>query len=203
MLMIGINIFTYAIVGMKKFLFFIFLCFSLGLSAQLNILTDRIKGCAPLMVNFSTLPDTTVNWDFGNGEVSLDSHAYCVYKDTGTYSVICNITASINPTDADTAVIRVVECPDPDYIPNVFTPNDDGKNDFFEIPTDKTNPNSYLFSVYSRSGTLIYRSESPTVIWDGRSMSGQKMTAGIYFYTLSRVNGELLNDPKGIVYLYE
>lgn len=201
MLMLGLNIFTHAIPGMKKFLFMFFIFFTLGLSAQIKILSDVTTGCLPLEVNFWTIPDTTVIWDFENGDIRLEKTTSKDYNDPGTFQVICNIFESIDTADIDKIIINVFDCPDQDYIPNVFSPNDDGENDFFEVPTNKAS--SYEFSVFSRSGTLIYKSMSPTVIWDGRSLSGQEMTSGIYFYTLTGVNVELLNEIKGIVYLFK
>ena len=44
-------------------------------------------------------------------------------------------------------------------IPNVFSPNGDQVNDFFEVTTDGTTV--YEFSVFTRSGTRIYHSYSP------------------------------------------
>lgn len=86
-------------------------------------------------------------------------------------------------------------------VPNVFSPNEDNINDFFKVKTNGIN--IYSFSVYTRSGTLVYKTESPAIIWDGRSLSGQKMKNGIYFYIIRQVGAVPLNEVKGIVYLFE
>jgi len=96
--------------------------------------------------------------------------------------------------------IKVINCDSLMNIPNVFSPNNDDFNDFFIVDTN--GKSIYYFSVFSSSGTLIYKSESPSIIWDGRSMSGQEMGNGIYYYTISRKDNVFLNEVKGFVYLF-
>ncbi|WP_343673183.1 gliding motility-associated C-terminal domain-containing protein [Chitinophaga sp.] len=66
------------------------------------------------------------------------------------------------------------------YIPNVFTPNGDGRNDLFVIRGLENYPNSRL-SVFNllRGGVLVYRSENYDNTWDGRGAS-----PGLYSYVL-------------------
>lgn len=75
-------------------------------------------------------------------------------------------------------------------IPNVFTPNGDGKNDFFEVVGISRFPGSSL-NIFNRSGNEVYYSASYQNTWDG---SGQM--PGTYFYALN------LND-KGATRLYK
>ncbi|KAF5434997.1 C-terminal domain of CHU protein family protein [Candidatus Methanophagaceae archaeon] len=67
-------------------------------------------------------------------------------------------------------------------IPNVFTPNGDQVNDYFEVTTDGTT--LYEFSVFTRTGTRIYHSLSPRILWDGRSIDGKELKEGIYYYVI-------------------
>ena len=82
----------------------------------------------------------------------------------------------------------------PLIIPNVFTPNNDGVNDVFKI--ELKNASLANFSIYDRWGLLIKSDDiknHTTVLWDGRTTSGEPCTAGVYFYTLqyTDVNGEI------------
>ncbi len=73
----------------------------------------------------------------------------------------------------------------PLIIPNVFTPNNDGVNDTFKI--ELKNASLSNFSIYDRWGLLIKSDDVKnhnTVLWDGRTTSGELCTAGVYFYTL-------------------
>jgi gliding motility-associated-like protein len=68
------------------------------------------------------------------------------------------------------------------YIPNVFTPNGDGVNDFFTIVTNgKT---AYHFQIFTSSGQLVFEQTSRTLSWDGITSSGGKALTGTYFYIL-------------------
>uniref|UniRef100_UPI0035938DF9 gliding motility-associated C-terminal domain-containing protein n=1 Tax=Persicitalea sp. TaxID=3100273 RepID=UPI0035938DF9 len=71
----------------------------------------------------------------------------------------------------------------PQYaLPNVFTPNNDGKNDSFtplNCPEflDKTE-----FTVFNRWGVKVFETVDLAINWDGRSSAGQDLPAGQYFY---------------------
>ena len=73
-------------------------------------------------------------------------------------------------------------------MPNVFTPNNDGQNDYFII--EGTPGVTYYIHVYNRWGQQVYsppRSES--IRWDGRDGSGQSPAAGVYLARI-RSNGQ-------------
>ena len=112
-------------------------------------------------------------------------------NDVGTYTFIqrmdnCKITF-------DTVTVKVeVNCDTIVEIPNVFTPNEDGRNDAwrFEIK----NATDVKYSVYNRWGNLIKDSAiaSQTVVsWDGRTTAGEACSSGVYFYVLT------YTDAKG------
>jgi len=191
---------------MKQSIFFLFLLISVGLKAQVTFQADVTSGCNPLNVSFSIEPSsardtiTTIQWSFGSfASTPTDSSLIVTFDKAGDYDIICTINGSYVITK--NAYIHVLDCIDSLKVPNVFSPNDDNLNDYFSVKTNGIN--SYSFSVYTRSGTLVYKTESPTIIWDGRSLSGQKMKNGIYFYIIRQLDGEPLNEVKGTVYLYE
>jgi len=199
----GLNIFTDAFNRMKYI--FISFCFFITalLNAQVTIHADVTSGCYPLKVSFTLQPAnaldtiTSVSWDFGNGKTSVILSPEVTYDSTGIFTISCLINGTTTITSTD--LIRVAqECL---IVPNVFSPNEDNINDIFEVKTDGINV--YTFSVYTRSGTLIYKTESPSIQWDGRSFSGHKMRNGIYFYIIRQLESKPLNEVKGIVYLFE
>lgn len=63
-------------------------------------------------------------------------------------------------------------------IPNVFTPNGDGKNDVFEIPGLENYSNNQL-TVMNRWGAAVYDKKSYQNDWDGHGLN-----EGTYFYLL-------------------
>jgi len=66
--------------------------------------------------------------------------------------------------------------------PNVFTPNSDGKNDFFIPFPDPLFIKNIRFVVYSRWGNLVYNSNDETVNWNGQNDKGQDLSDGVYYY---------------------
>ena len=85
-------------------------------------------------------------------------------------------------------------------IPNVFTPNGDGTNDFFEVSTDGITV--YEFSVFTRTGTRIYHSLSPRIFWDGNSLDGEELKDGIYYYVIEEEGGTNPFETAGFMYLF-
>jgi len=85
-------------------------------------------------------------------------------------------------------------------IPNVFTPNGDQVNDYFEVETDGTTV--YEFSVFTRTGTRIYHSQSPRIFWDGSSLAGKELKEGIYYYVIEEQGGSNPFDNAGFMYLF-
>ena len=66
------------------------------------------------------------------------------------------------------------------FVPNAFTPDDDGINDELEIYPELYCARIYSFMVYDRYGARIYQSHSRTPKWDG----GYRIP-GVYFYRLN------------------
>jgi gliding motility-associated-like protein len=70
-----------------------------------------------------------------------------------------------------------------DYVPsNIFTPNGDGKNDFFEVPNLPSEFCSAVFSsirIFNRWGKEVYTSTSSSFRWDGLGVND-----GVYFYVI-------------------
>ena len=67
------------------------------------------------------------------------------------------------------------------YIPNAFTPNNDGKNDLFEIIT--TNIEIDRLLIFSRWGEPIFSTNSISGKWDGNFKDGS-CKSDVYYYTL-------------------
>lgn len=101
----------------------------------------------------------------------------------GTYAVripsaYCTIT--------DTVRVAVADCPG--MVPNVFTPNGDGKNDVFFIPNIELL--AWKLAVFNRWGQQVYQSNAYANDWNGSDLP-----AGLYYYLLQ--NSELKRELKG------
>ena len=67
-------------------------------------------------------------------------------------------------------------------LPNVFTPNGDGKNDTFVPLRCPRFVESISFVVYNRWGAKVYEITSSSLSWDGRSSDGAELPTGLYYY---------------------
>jgi gliding motility-associated-like protein len=72
----------------------------------------------------------------------------------------------------------------PEYIlPNVFTPNGDGRNDLF-VPFPVRAIDSVEFTVFNRWGGIVFQTTDPLIRWNGENtQSGEIVSDGTYFYT--------------------
>jgi gliding motility-associated-like protein len=134
------------------------------------------------LIHFINLSQNAVqwSWNFGDGEESIEESPYHVYPRPGKYNV-CLTVSSDKGCTADTCII--VDVVEGIVIPNVFTPNGDGKNDVFNI--EASGMVVFQLEIYNRWGALLFESESPSVKWDGRTMSGADASDGTYFYILT------------------
>lgn len=69
------------------------------------------------------------------------------------------------------------------YIPNAFTPNNDGTNDFFKVAPSALF-NNVSMQVYGRWGNMVYAARGNNIRWDGRH-KGAEQPAGVYIYFLT------------------
>lgn len=68
-------------------------------------------------------------------------------------------------------------------IPNVFTPNNDGTNDRFELSIEGYETG--VATIYNRWGQKIYEFNPLRGHWDGYTQAGVRVPEGVYFYTVS------------------
>mgnify|MGYP006266393649 CR=1 FL=1 len=69
-------------------------------------------------------------------------------------------------------------------MPNAFTPNGDGRNDFFNLVYRGGEPIIQDFRIYNRWGGLVYNNQTPEQGWDGQ-FRGEPQPAGVYIFQLT------------------
>lgn len=81
------------------------------------------------------------------------------------------------------------------FVPNIFSPNDDGYNDVFK--PRGTEPFEYEMRIYDRWGNLVFQSKELDKGWDG-TYKGTRMNSGVFVYYILAA-GEVIH--KGNVTL--
>lgn len=128
------------------------------------------------------------NWDFDNGNTSFVKtpapQKYPMLTFEKTYSIRL-IVGSSGCQDTAFQNIKVLKsC----YIavPNAFTPNSDGLNDYL-YPLNAFKADNLEFKVYNRLGQLVFSTKDWTQKWDG-TIKGEPQDSGIYVWTLKYTN---------------
>lgn len=101
-------------------------------------------------------------------------------------TTIYTVTISNNGCSlTDTVIVRILEfiCDEPNiYVPNAFTPNNDGENDvlfvrsFFDME-------SLIFRVYDRWGEKVFETNNKSIGWDG-TFRGRDCDPAVFVYYL-------------------
>jgi gliding motility-associated-like protein len=116
---------------------------------------------------------------------------------TTTYSVLASGMACITIDSITVKVFNSIA--EKTFVPNVFSPNGDGLNDYF-TPISKSNFVNYSLKIYNRWGELVYFSNNANDCWDGQQKNGQ-IEIGTYFYILNAKTECSSIDWKGDITL--
>jgi gliding motility-associated-like protein len=122
------------------------------------VLTPRITG-----------PPPTYRWQDGSEQSTF------ILEESGTYQVDIENECA---TASDAITVTIEECTCEVYLPNAFSPNDDGNNDTFR-PYTTCPITDYEIQIFDRWGGLRYTSNT---IEDG--WRGFEVNPGVYLYTL-------------------
>jgi gliding motility-associated-like protein len=100
-----------------------------------------------------------------------------------TYHV--RAATSIGCEAFDTIKIKVYQGPEL-YVPNAFTPNNDGLNDYLKVIAIGMKE-FHFFRIYNRYGELIFTTTDPVKGWDGR-IKGKLQQTGTYVWMAEAVD---------------
>lgn len=125
------------------------------------------------------------NWRFGNGGGSDLESPPMQYYQIGAQSFFDTVTLKVVDTAgcAD-SMSHILTVEDNCYIavPNAFSPNGDGINDYL-YPLDAYKAQDLRFLVFNRYGQLVFQTSDWTQKWDG-TQNGQPLPADVYVWTL-------------------
>ncbi len=174
------------------------------LSAPL-IRADSISN-ASIVFRWDAVPGATgyrISLDKGNTFVNLSGGATAVsQKISGLapnkeFTIIVKATGLYTCQTSDTSMLSATTLNpfgDGIYVPNAFTPNGDGINDYLQVYG--TAIASLRLVIYNQWGGQVFISTDPLKGWDG-TRNGQKAPAGMYTYSLEAVMQDGKRVTKG------
>jgi gliding motility-associated-like protein len=130
------------------------------------------------------------NWAFGDNagaQTQNTSHAFDQQGVLKVTLIVRDAAGCSDTTSRDYTISNSVA------VPNSFTPNGDGKNDFFVIKGLEAFPDSRIM-IFNRWGSEIYSSNGYVNNWEAANHPD-----GVYFYILELSNGEKLKGDVTIV----
>lgn len=146
-----------------------------------------------ITISDSSLLSAIWFYDFGDGKTSAFQNPTHIYQDTGRFTVIQIVESEFGCRDTSNKEV-IVEGAFTVYIPNAFTPNNDGSNDYFFA-------NGYgitelKMQIFNRWGNKVFETPSVSGRWNGIDTSGKICPQGVYVYTAK------IKDQYGIYHTY-
>jgi gliding motility-associated-like protein len=177
-------------------------CIGLPAKSQNAVFTYRVSQISSFLVSFQSQyaeADTLVYnflWDFGDGTSSILPNPEHMFTAADSFIV----TLLVDDGIGSDSYSETVYLDDLFEVPNVFTPNGDGVNDFFIL---RSNGLSRLdITIFNRWGTLVFSASSTTIIWDGKTPDGSPIHPGTYFYTLLISENGTQIKKKGTIRIF-
>ena len=135
---------------------------------------------------FDAQGGTKYQWSPPEGLSSANiSNPRAYYPDTGLFTYFVHVESEFGCTGDDTIKVLVVNQAS-FFVPNAFTPNNDGLNDIFR-PFAVGYQSLKYFKVFNRWGEQVYFGQSLEEGWDG-TYNHKQADIGTYFWQISFVD---------------
>ncbi len=155
--------------------------------------TSTDMGKAPLDVTCTNLSTnaTAYSWYIDYQFINNNTNFSTIFENEGLYTITLIAENNFGCIDSTSKLIEVMLTTGV-YIPNVFTPNNDGINDTFLIKGN--NIDYYQMSIFNRWGQLLFEGNE-NQNWNGTNLENQIVPDGTYVYLIKVV---YLNGVKEI-----
>ncbi len=138
---------------------------------------------------------TKYYWNFGDKGTSDQKDPIKIYSDTGFFTIMLTAISGQNCRAKDSLTIYVKKRLKL-WLPDVFTPNNDGRNDMFFV----RGPVKVMkLEIYNQWGYLVFKSDKQTDGWDGK-YKGVDQSEGGYVWRLEAITtDEQTIEESGLV----
>jgi gliding motility-associated-like protein len=176
------------------------------------ILEDLIApNASVIFLNTSDYDDVSkrCEWHFDDGSIvkNCDEFVEHIYTEAGCYEPFLIVMNRDLPECRDTARLAACLFVDDESkleIPNVFSPNGDGINDFYQVKAQTLR--TFSGQIMNRWGNVVFEWtnwEDYEAGWDGKIRGGSKAAPGVYFYVITAegIDG-IPYDAHGALHLF-
>jgi gliding motility-associated-like protein len=171
------------------------------------IWTNLYDSCSSDIIKYSLYFSQTESSDYNIIYIS-NNIADTTYLHTGLYTIagcyyLTATDSNGNISDPSNKVCIDIDLCQLYNLPNVFTPNGDGSNDYFKpFPYDFVE--SINIKVFNRWGEPVFESTDPNINWDGKNQTTKlDCSEGVYFFVCDvferRLNGIEKRTITGVV----
>ena len=114
-----------------------------------------------------------------------------------------SISAQNQETKQNTATEKLPEESKLQFkLPNIFTPNGDGNNDYLKLEIE--NVTEFVIVILDAKSNVVFKSEDADFKWDGTNLNGDKLPAGnyIYYVTAKDLEGKAITKYSSLTIKY-
>jgi gliding motility-associated-like protein len=128
----------------------------------------------------------TAEWTFGSFAVSNEYHSEYEFPVEEAQIIPVQLVVENQFGCRDTVVKNIIVQEEFSmYVPNAFSPDGDGLNDFFFIQGEDINRDEYVFQIFNRWGEMVWESTNPDEPWDGSDNGGDYyVEEGVYVWRI-------------------
>ncbi len=143
-------------------------------------------GYVPLVVSFQQTENAKeVVWDFGDGTILSGSYVEHIFREAKDYTVKVSIEDEDGRKAMATKIVSLKTRCIISNVPNVFTPNGDGENDFFYVQGE--NIKAFFIQIFNIEGKVVFETNYIGAKWDGTDAAGQQLPNGQYLYFVKAI----------------
>ena len=148
------------------------------------IFTDNTTSVDPYNFEWTFADNSTENYPNGTSSFNISFDTLDVGLNYIYVTLENEVTGCIDSVGFRIDVQGIPE------IHNVFTPNGDNVNDYFDF--EEYAMQEISVEIYNRWGQIVYSWDIPNYQWDGRDFDGRNLSEGVYYYVLSStgIDGE-------------
>lgn len=178
--------------------------------SSLDFSSTKPFNIIPTILNSTGYITDTLNWTLVQGVFQASGNENFLtigwFGDTLTSDFTFFIPPDIDPNTGDSTFmtetyylvdsIKLYEIQENinDFDLNLITPNGDNVNDVIDFSAFKFN--ELHFTIFNRWGNIIWETKDPNLKWEGKNLSGELVSGGVYFYILVGVDYYGVNINK-------